>query len=141
MLQKKIYESQSPFNFDKLFQQDRFFVFNNIEKYLEYQKENGILQHEKFTKEIILVSSANLRIGDSVYWLHNLNKHYAGSSFMILTEPTLTNNDLLMKPFLNVSNIKTFHSPIDPNLSGSQLNALVNHLLPKRLICPQSYLE
>jgi hypothetical protein len=94
-------------------------VFNNIEKYLEYQKENGTMQHEKFAKEIILVSSANMRLGDSIYWLHNLNKHYASTSFMILTEPTFTNNELLMKPFLNVNNIKTFHSPIDPNLSAS----------------------
>lgn len=94
-------------------------MFNNVEKYLEYQKENGIMHHEKFTKEIILVSSPNMRIGDSVYWLNNLNKHYSSSSFMILTEPAFTNNELLMKPFVNVSNIKTFHSPIDPNLSGS----------------------
>lgn len=114
-------------------------MFNNIEKYLEYQKENGTLQHEKFTKEIILVSSANMRLGDSIYWLHNLNKHYASTSFMILTEPTFTNNELLMKPFLNVNNVKTFHSPIDPNLSASQLCVLINHLRPKRLICPQSY--
>jgi hypothetical protein len=119
MLQKKIYDSQSPFNFDKLFQQERFFVFNNIEQYLDYKKERGTLYHENYSKEIILVSSPNLRMGDSVYWLHNLNKHYASTSFMILTEPSLVNNELLMKPFASISNVKTFHNPIDPNLSGS----------------------
>lgn len=73
--------------------------------------------HEEHMKEIILVSSPNLRIGDSAYWLQNLNKHYQSTSFMILTEPMFSMNDLLMKPFAKVSNIKTFHSPIDANLS------------------------
>ena len=99
------------------------------------------MYHENYSKEIILVSSPNLRLGDSVYWLHNLNKHYASTSFMILTEPSLLNSELLMKPFANLSTVKTFHSPIDPNLSASQLNKLLIHLRPKRLVCPYQYVE
>ncbi len=44
-----------------------------------------------------------------------------------------------MKPFSKVSNIKTFHTPIDVNLNILQLNNLIKTLNPKRLICPFDY--
>ena len=37
--------------------------------------------------------------------------------------------------------MRTFHHPIDPSLSGPQLNKLLTVLQPKRLICPHSYIE
>ena len=89
MLQKKIYEATTPFNFDKLFQQERFFVFPDIEAYLAFKKERGSMQSDEFAREIILVSSPSLRLGDSAYWLHHLNKHHAGTSFLLLTDSHL----------------------------------------------------
>jgi hypothetical protein len=120
MLQKKIYDSQSPFNFDKLFAQDRFFVFPDVQAYLAFKKDRGTLNHDEGIKEIILVSSANLRLGDSAYWLHNLNKNFAQSGFVLLTDATLASNDLLMKPFTagGLSKLRVFHNPIDTNLTG-----------------------
>ena len=75
------------------------------------------MQNDDYIRELILVSEPSLRLGDSAYWLHNLNKHHAPTSFVILTDPLLSGNPLLMKPLLKVSNVKTFHSPIDPNLT------------------------
>jgi hypothetical protein len=66
---------------------------------LDFQKERGSIAHEEFTREIILVSSPNMRLGDSSYWLHHLNKHQATSSFMILTDSMYSSNEYLMKPF------------------------------------------
>ena len=59
---------------------------------------------------------------------------------MILTDPMYSTNDLLMKPYAYLSKIKTFHTPIDPNLTPTQLSTLLTTLHPKRLICPHAYL-
>eukprot|EP00347_Sterkiella_histriomuscorum_P005551 403356179 len=142
-LQTKILSSENPFSFDKLFKEERLFVFKNIKEYLEYKKEKamGMAVIDEFCQELIITTSPNLRIGEAVYWLHHLNKYQPSQNFMILTDPQYCNNDLLMKPFAKVNNIRVLHSPIDLNLSFQQLNNLVNRLKPKRVICPRDYMR
>jgi hypothetical protein len=82
-----------------------------------------------------------MRVGDSAYWLHNLNKHHPANSFVIITDPMVAANDLLMKPFTQVSKIKTFYSAFDQNLTHKQLNRLINEIQPKHLIIPLEYMD
>lgn len=121
MLQKKIYSAEDPFSFDKLFKENRLFVFNSIEHYLEYKKERsvatGITTFDDFSQEVIMASSPTLRLGDSVYWLHNMNKHQPGQSFMIITDPKHIEDALLLKPLQRVNQVKILYSPIDPNMT------------------------
>jgi hypothetical protein len=109
-------------------------VFKDIEGYLQSQKERA--HHDEYLREIILVSQPSLRLGDSPYWLHNLNKHHSANSFLIITDPFLAGNDLLMKPFAQASKVRVFHSPLDQNLAAHQLTRILNKLQPRHLICP-----
>jgi len=40
----------------------------------------------EYQREIFICSHESLRLGDSVYWLFNLNKHAQSTSHLILTE-------------------------------------------------------
>ena len=59
-----------------------------------------------------------MRMGECVYWLNNLNKQHPLTSFVIVTDPMLSGEELLMKPFTAVSKLKTYRSPIDHNLTS-----------------------
>ncbi|CDW78963.1 integrator complex subunit 9-like [Stylonychia lemnae] len=143
-LQTKIQGSENPFQFEKLLNDDRMQVFSNIEQYLEHKKEKqlmngGIGSFDEFSKEIIITSHPSMRLGESSYWLNHLNKNNQSQSFMILTDSQFCHDELLMKPFAKANNVKVLYSPIDPNLTFTQLNNILNKFKPKRLICPASY--
>ena len=101
MLQNKIYNAENPFSFDKLFKSERLQVFSNIHQYLEHVKDTR--QANDFNRELIITTSHNLRIGDVVYWLHNLNKNQPKNSFLIATQPW--DEKLGLKPFKEICNV------------------------------------
>jgi len=48
-------------------------VFKTIKDYLTYKKHHNTNTFDEFGQELIIASSPNLRIGDSVYWFNYLN--------------------------------------------------------------------
>ena len=83
---------------------------------------------------MLICSHQSLRLGDAVYWLHNLNKHLASHSHLILTDPYLLDNELLLKPFRN--QLKVHYCPINPSVNFKELNKIVNSLKPRHIISP-----
>jgi len=90
----------------------------------------------EYERELLICSHQSLRLGDSVYWLHNFNKHSPATSSLILTDPYLINNDLLLKPFKN--NLKVHYCPINPSVNFKELSTIINGLTPKHVISPYS---
>lgn len=88
----------------------------------------GSMFVNEIAQEIILTSHSSLRLGESVYWLHNLNKHNPQNSCMILTDPLYYDNEMLMKPFQDLNKIKVIHCPVDPGISMSQLNQIIKQI-------------
>ena len=84
--------------------------------------------------ELLICSHHSLRFGDSVYWFHNLNKHCASQAHLLLTDPYLLVNPLLMKPFQNSR--KIHYCPINPAVNFKELKHLIKVLKPKRIISP-----
>ena len=53
---------------------------------------------------------------------------------MILTDPQSIDDELLLKPFSN--NLKVHYCEINPAVTFSDLNAIINNLQPKHIITP-----
>ena len=120
MLQGKIYNTENPLSFDKLIASGRLSIYKDIQEYLTAHKkrhsnDNSMFTFNEYTRELLICSHHSLRLGDSVYWLHNLNKHLAQSSHLILTDPYLLDNELLLKPFKN--SLKVHYCPINPSVN------------------------
>lgn len=137
MLQGKIYNTENPLSFDKLLRSGRMLIYKDIQEYLAKTKQSsqqraaavgvgveGILKYNEFERELLICSHQSLRLGDSVYWLHNLNKHVAASSSIILTDPYFAENDLLLKPFDN--RLRVHYCPINPSVNFDELSKTIN---------------
>jgi hypothetical protein len=88
----------------------------------------------EFSRELIICSHQSLRLGDAVYWLYNLNMHSANSASLVLTDPHSADNSMLLKPFQN--RLSVHYCPINPNVTFSELNQIINKLQPKRIVSP-----
>lgn len=144
MLQGKIYNTENPLSFDKLINSGRMVIFKDIQEYLNSKKsagsiDTGLFSFNEIERELLICSHQSMRLGDSVYWLHNLNKHSAVSSSLILTDPYLIDNPLLMKPFQN--RLKVHYCPINPAVNFDELNKIINWLQPKHIISPYTVEE
>ena len=134
MLQNKIYHTENPLSFDKLLRTGRLSIFKDIQEYLASHKKNHatsandsqLFTFNEYQRELLICSHQSLRLGDSVYWLHNLNKHLAASSQLILTDPYHLDDDLFLKPFQN--NLKVHYCPINPSINFKELNNIINRL-------------
>lgn len=73
MLQNKIYNTENPLSFQKLIKSGRLLICKDIQEYLKIKKQGSSMNEYK--REIFICSHESLRLGDSVYWLYNLNKH------------------------------------------------------------------
>ena len=89
MLQGKIYNTENPLSFDKLIASGRLSIFKDIQEYLATHKKSSHAGPEsevssfafnEFRRELFICSHQSLRLGDSVYWFYNLNKHLASQS-------------------------------------------------------------
>ena len=144
MLQNKIYHTENPLSFDKLLRSGRLSIYKDIQEYLSSHKKNHatsasdsqLFTFNEYQRELLICSHQSLRLGDSVYWLHNLNKHLASSSQLILTDPYHLDDDLFLKPFQN--NLKVHYCPINPSVNFQELNHIINTLQPKHIISPYS---
>jgi len=67
-LQDKILDSNDPFEFDKLKKDNKFDIFTN---YSLYQKAK---QQAEDNPELIMATSSNLRMGDSMLWMYLMNQ-------------------------------------------------------------------
>ena len=107
MLQNKIYHTENPLSFDKLIRSGRLSIYKDIQEYLAQHKkpqmnsnnDSRMFAFNEYNRELLICSHQSLRLGDSVYWLHNLNKHLASQSQLILTDPYHLDNELFLKPF------------------------------------------
>ena len=63
-----------------------------------------------------------------------MNKHLPAHSHLILTDPYLLDNELLLKPFRN--QLKVHYCPINPSVNFKELNKIVNSLRPRHIISP-----
>ena len=118
MLQNKIYNTENPLSFQKLIKSGRLLICKDIQDYLKIKKQGQSMN--EFQREIFICSHESLRLGDSVYWLFNLNKHAQSTSHLILTEQS---SDLLLKPFSNLFRVHV--CPINPTISMTQVSQLV----------------
>lgn len=141
MLQDKIYNTENPLSFDKLVNQGRLAIYKDIQEYLTSHKkrhhsgnDQQLFTFNEYERELLICSHQSLRLGDAVYWLHNLNKHLASHSHLILTDPYLLDNELLLKPFRN--QLKVHYCPINPSVNFKELNKIVNSLKPRHIISP-----
>lgn len=73
MLQNKIYNTENPLSFQKLIKSGRLLICKDIQEYLKIKKQGSSMN--EYQREIFICSHESLRLGDSVYWLYNLNKH------------------------------------------------------------------
>lgn len=119
MLQNKIYTNENPLSIQKLIKSGRLLICKDIEEYLEVKKSVP----NEFQREIFICSHESLRLGDSVYWLFNLNKHCASTSHLILTD---NHQELLLKPFQN--QLKVHYCPVNASVSPLVLSQLINKL-------------
>ena len=129
ILQNKIYHTENPLSIQKLIKSGRLLICRDIQEYLDQKKASQ--SYNEYQREILICSHESLRLGDSVYWLFNLNKHAALSSHLILTEP---HNDLLLRPFKN--SLKVHYCPVNATISRASLSQLTTKLNPKRVISP-----
>ena len=94
-LQDKILDSNDPFEFDKLKKDSKFDIFTN---YTMYQKAKSL---QEDNPELIMATSSNLRMGDSVLWMYLLNKSkkIENSNYsIVLTDPQFQGENV-MNPF------------------------------------------
>lgn len=110
MLQQKIYHTECPLSIQKLIKTGRLLICKDIQEYLDLKK-NSMGSFTEFQREIFICSHDSLRLGDSVYWLFNLNKHAAQTSHLILTQ---AHSDLLLKPFQN--HLKVHYCPVNASV-------------------------
>lgn len=66
--------------------------------------------------------------------MHNLNKHCPSQAHLILTDPYLCDNEILMKPFTN--QLKVHYCPINPSVNYAELNTIIRNLKPRHIISP-----
>ena len=138
MLQSKIYATENPLSFDKLVKSGRMLIYKDIQEYLASHKKqhsnDSLLFANEYKRELLICSHQNLRFGDSVYWFHNLNKHCASTAHLLLTDPYIVDDPMLMKPFQN--SLKVHYCPINPSVNFQELNAIIAQLKPKHIISP-----
>jgi hypothetical protein len=60
--------------------------------------------------------------------------HSANSASLVLTDPYTADDPLLLKPFQN--RLSVHYCPINPNVTFSELNQVINKLQPSRIISP-----
>ena len=73
----KIYVTENPLSFDKLFKQNRMQIFSSLEDYLTsrkvYHQNGGQVIPNDFCRELFITSHESMRIGESAYFLKHLN--------------------------------------------------------------------
>ena len=149
-LQEKIYNTENPLSFDKLFKAKRLQIFPNILEYLNFKKQNltGSIINE-YTRELFIASHESLRMGDAAYLFQNFNMQKINLSnqeqtdfSVILTDPLLGNSEyldgLVMKPFEDLNKVNLFKCPISASIGCCNINDFINFLnnvKPRRLLC------
>lgn len=158
-LQDKIYNTEKPLSFDKLFSSKRLKMFSSIQEYLNSKKagfglnQNKIIPNE-FQRELFITSHESLRIGEAAYLMQNLNMQMqvlaekAGAGkldfVVILTDPFMGGPDgqdgLLLKPFTEGSRIQIIRFPITASVGCTSLPLFTKFLKviqPRKVVCSE----
>lgn len=155
-LQEKIYLTENPLSFDKLFKQNRLKIYSNIQEYLNSKKTtmpgvggSKVIPNET-CRELFITSHESLRLGEAPYLIQYLNTLKALQKpvqpkpsnaphvspvpelSLLLTDPLLGNSSFLdnklMRPFHPFNKVNVVYLPITSAIGCCDIQRLAHFL-------------